>query len=120
MVIEKLGLPQRCPRRKSCNYHRRGAWNWERTRTGTAWLGAVVIIAEIADTGAEVEVQIRAEGGQAYFIQTDVSAETSMQNLADRCFAEFGKVDILVNNAIITYFGGIIQLPLTPGIRRTR
>jgi hypothetical protein len=33
-----------------------------------AWLGAKVIIAEIAETGAEVETLIRSEGGTALFV----------------------------------------------------
>ncbi|MBS7633720.1 SDR family NAD(P)-dependent oxidoreductase, partial [Candidatus Bathyarchaeota archaeon] len=66
-----------------------------------AWLGAKVVIAEIADTGAEVEALIRSEGGTALFVKTNVADENSMNRLAKKTLKEFSKVDILVNNATI-------------------
>jgi len=40
-----------------------------------AWLGAKVIIAEIAETGAQVEALICSAGGAALFVQTDIGDE---------------------------------------------
>ncbi|MHA1303123.1 MAG: SDR family oxidoreductase [Candidatus Heimdallarchaeaceae archaeon] len=77
-----------------------------------AWLGVKVIIAEIRDTGSEVEALIRSEGGTALFIKTDVGDEKSIQALAEKAFDAFGKVDILVNNAIIYRPGTILELPI--------
>lgn len=77
-----------------------------------AWLGAKVIIAEIAETGAEVEALIRSEGGTALYIKTDVSDEKSSKRLAKKACEEFGKVDILVSNATIVKTGSILELPL--------
>ncbi|AKI98322.1 short-chain dehydrogenase [Kosmotoga pacifica] len=77
-----------------------------------AWLGAKVIIAEIRDTGLEVEALIRSERGTALFVQTDVGDEKSIQALAEKAFNTFGKVDILVNNAIIYRPGTILELPI--------
>jgi NAD(P)-dependent dehydrogenase (short-subunit alcohol dehydrogenase family) len=77
-----------------------------------AWLGAKVVIAEIADVGAEVEALIRSEGGTALFVKTNVADENSMNRLAKRTLKEFSKVDILVNNATIAKTGSILELPL--------
>lgn len=77
-----------------------------------AWLGAKVIIAEIANNGKEVENLIRSEGGEALFIKTDVSDEKSMYELAKKAFLEYKKVDILVNNAIVFSFGSILDQSL--------
>ncbi|AEA47859.1 SDR family NAD(P)-dependent oxidoreductase [Archaeoglobus veneficus] len=77
-----------------------------------AWLGAKVVIAEIRDTGAEVEALIRSEGGMALFVRTDVGDEESIKRLANKVFEEFGKVDILINNATVVKTGSILELPL--------
>ena len=65
-----------------------------------AYLRASVVIAEINDTGRETEQMIRAEGGQALFVKTDVSDPSSMEHLHQQILETFGDVDILVNNAV--------------------
>ena len=77
-----------------------------------AWLGAKVVIAEITDDGAEVEALIRSEGGSALYIRTDISDEVSIKRLSEKIFKEFGKVDILINNATIVETGPILKMPL--------
>ena len=68
-----------------------------------AWAGAkVVIIARSADKGKAAEELINRENkpGTALFVATDVSSESSMKAMAKKAFDTFGKVDILVNNAM--------------------
>lgn len=77
-----------------------------------AWLGAKVIIAEISESGAEVEEEICSKGGTAFYFQTDVSDEKSIKELAEKIPKEFGKVNILVNNATIVKTGSILDTPL--------
>ncbi|GAB0107783.1 SDR family oxidoreductase [Nocardia sp. JMUB6875] len=43
--------------------------------------------------------KLRAEGADAHFIQIDVSDEESVRRAAARIEAEFGRLDVLVNNA---------------------
>ncbi|MGA9138755.1 MAG: SDR family oxidoreductase [Methanocella sp.] len=74
-------------------------------------LGAAVVIAEIKDTGAEVESLIRAEGGRALFVKSDISDESSVNALAEQARGTFGKVDILVNNAVTISIGSVLELP---------
>jgi NAD(P)-dependent dehydrogenase (short-subunit alcohol dehydrogenase family) len=69
------------------------------TARALAYLGAEVIIAELNDTGHDTERIILAEGGRALFVRTDVADAESVERLRERVQADFGKVDILVNNA---------------------
>jgi NAD(P)-dependent dehydrogenase (short-subunit alcohol dehydrogenase family) len=66
-----------------------------------AHLGARLVIAEISREGKEVEQIILKGGGEALYIQTDVSAETSVNHLKEVVYETFGPVHILVNNAIL-------------------
>ncbi len=73
-----------------------------------AWLGAKVVIADvIPEEGKYVAELIDRENkpGTALFVNTDVSDEASMKNMAAKAFEKFGKVDILVNNAMIMSLG---------------
>jgi len=64
--------------------------------------GASVVIAEIdAAAGAAAAEELVAEGGRALAIPTDVSDEASVRAMVTQAIGEFGKVDILVNNAAI-------------------
>ncbi|HYG58157.1 MAG TPA: SDR family oxidoreductase, partial [Symbiobacteriaceae bacterium] len=75
-----------------------------------AHLGATVIIAELKQTGAETEALIRAEGDRTQFIQTDVADEASVTHLRDTVLANYGRADILINNAIAVATGPLWQI----------
>lgn len=63
--------------------------------------GASVIVAEINDeNGQRVVKEIEALGGKARFVHTDVSKKADVQGAVDAAVKEFGRLDILVNNAI--------------------
>ncbi len=66
-----------------------------------ARLRARVVIAEVSVTGRETERVIRDRGGEALFVETDVSDEASVEGLARRVEDAFGPADILINNAIV-------------------
>jgi NAD(P)-dependent dehydrogenase (short-subunit alcohol dehydrogenase family) len=63
--------------------------------------GAVAVIAEInAETGRPTAEEISADFGvKARFVVTDVSSKESVLAMVDSTVANFGRVDILVNNA---------------------
>ena len=68
-----------------------------------AWSGAkVVVLARNADKGKAVEGLINSENkpGTALFISTDISDEAAVKAAAQKAVDAFGKVDILVNNAM--------------------
>jgi len=60
----------------------------------------VVVVANHNVAGAESVVSaIRAEGGEAIFVQADVAVEADCQRAMDTAAQAFGRLDILVNNA---------------------
>jgi len=62
--------------------------------------GAAVVLADLADATPQAR-DLQAAGARALAIQVDVADEQSVQALVERTVAEFGRVDILVNNAAI-------------------
>ena len=66
--------------------------------------GAKVVAASRSEeNAAEVLAEIREAGGEAIFVQTDVSDPRQVDRLFDETLRTYGGVDILVNNAGI-YF----------------
>jgi NAD(P)-dependent dehydrogenase (short-subunit alcohol dehydrogenase family) len=65
--------------------------------------GAKVVIGDVlAAQGQQVEAEIRAAGGEAVFVQLDVTKEADWQQAVATAESRFGKLDILVNNAGIS------------------
>jgi NAD(P)-dependent dehydrogenase (short-subunit alcohol dehydrogenase family) len=62
---------------------------------------AVVVSGRRLDEGEKVAQQIRARGGQALFVQTNLAREQDCTNLVRQTVNHFGRLDILVNNAAI-------------------
>jgi NAD(P)-dependent dehydrogenase (short-subunit alcohol dehydrogenase family) len=72
--------------------------------------GAIPVIAEInGQAGSNVAREIAADGGKALAIQTDVSDEQSVADMIGQAIEEFGRIDVLVNNAAI--FSSITRTP---------
>jgi NAD(P)-dependent dehydrogenase (short-subunit alcohol dehydrogenase family) len=62
--------------------------------------GAKVIITDRKDEGAEsVLEEIKRGGGEALFIQQDVTKEEDWQRVIEQTVGRFGNLDILLNNA---------------------
>lgn len=70
---------------------------------------AVVCAARRADEVERVAAEIRAAGGRAVAMPTDVTDNAAVEALAQKAISEFGHLDIWVNNA----GGSPIQAPLT-------
>jgi 7-alpha-hydroxysteroid dehydrogenase len=67
---------------------------------GLAEAGAAVVVAARTRSDLEdVAAQIEAGGGRALVVPTDVTDSSALGNLVDRTVAEFGRLDIVVNNA---------------------
>ncbi len=70
---------------------------------------AVVCAARRADEVERVAADIRAVGGRAVAVPTDVTDVEAVEALAQRAITEFGHLDIWINNA----GGSPVQAPLT-------
>jgi len=73
----------------------------------TAWAfarrGAAVAIVDINGEGAEkVASNIRSQGLKALAVTTDISESNTVDNMTNQVLQEFGRIDILVNNAYIS------------------
>ena len=65
--------------------------------------GAAVVIADISENlGEAVAQEITDAGGVAISVPTDVSDSRSVTDMVERVAAEFGRLDLLHNNAAIT------------------
>ena len=62
--------------------------------------GARIVIGDIQDASATVQ-EIRAAGGQALSILSDISQPGDVQALVNLALTEYDRLDILVNNAAI-------------------
>jgi len=66
--------------------------------------GAKVVVADVNEkTGTETVDTIKNEGGDALFAKLDVSNREQERNAVKDTIAEYGRIDVLINNA------GIIQ-----------
>ena len=77
-----------------------------------AWAGAKVVISDInEELGIEAARIINAENGpdSAMFVKCDVTRESDVKNLAQTAFEKYGKVDILVNNAMNMNLNGPVM-----------
>jgi NAD(P)-dependent dehydrogenase (short-subunit alcohol dehydrogenase family) len=63
--------------------------------------GAKVVIADIKD-GTPVAEKIKAAGGEATYIRTDLSEEKDIVNMIEKTVDIYGQLDILYNNAGIS------------------
>jgi NAD(P)-dependent dehydrogenase (short-subunit alcohol dehydrogenase family) len=70
--------------------------------------GARVVVADIDEAGAaEAAGTVRARGGTALAVRTDVTQLAEVEALADRTYHELGAADVLCNNAGVAAWGGL-------------
>lgn len=68
--------------------------------------GAAVVIAEMnVDRGAESAAAVHAAGGEAIFVPTDVANSENVAALVDKTVVQYGRVDVLYNNAGVQMTG---------------
>lgn len=72
--------------------------------------GARVVVCELSRTRGESAVDaIRKLGGEAMFVDTDVSSESQVKGMVQMALSSFGRVDILVNNAAVLMSYGQVR-----------
>ena len=70
--------------------------------------GAKVVVADVAD-GKPALKEIEGLGAQALVVECDVSREADTLRLATETLAQFGRIDVLVNNAAL--YGSLKRRP---------
>jgi 3-oxoacyl-[acyl-carrier protein] reductase len=74
--------------------------------------GAKLVIADILDKEArQTAEEIQARNGSAIALKVDVTSEEDTLGMAEETIKQFGRIDILVNNAAMVY--GITRKPFT-------
>lgn len=72
----------------------------EATAVRYAEEGAKVVVADIEeDAGRDTVERITDDGGEAVFVQTDISNEDDVQAMIEAAVREYGGLDVLFNNA---------------------
>lgn len=83
------------------------------TAAALAGLGATVALAaRRTERIEELAAKIRAGGGRALAITADVTSEAEASGCVARTVAEFGRLDVLVNNAGTMLLGPAVGAPL--------
>jgi NADP-dependent 3-hydroxy acid dehydrogenase YdfG len=80
---------------------------------------ALVLAARSAERLAEVAEEVRALGGQVLSVQTDVTSHDAVTALVDTAMNEFGRIDVLVNNAGIGKVGEVGSADFTDNVHQT-
>ncbi len=75
--------------------------------------GASVIVADLNGDGAAAVVdEIRADGGRAISMTANCGVQEDVQRVVAEAVAQFGGIDVLVNNAAAQEYGGVEEMDL--------
>ena len=73
--------------------------------------GAKVVVADLqSEKARSVADEVKTLGGEALAVDVDVAEETSVRHLAEVTFANFGRIDILVNDAGIYLKSSVVEM----------
>ena len=75
--------------------------------------GARVVLSSRSESDLRDAVsQIRQKGGDAIFVQADVTKLEDVDRIAERAISEFGRIDSWINNAGTSIFGKLTEVPM--------
>ncbi|HBN26383.1 MAG TPA: hypothetical protein DD405_02815, partial [Desulfobacteraceae bacterium] len=72
--------------------------------------GASVVVNDIDDSANEVVNEIKAQGGKAAAVIAGVGTKEVAEKLVNTAVSEFGKIDVMINNAGILRDGFINKM----------
>ena len=72
---------------------------------------SVVITARRAELLAEVAGTINRQGGKALALTADVTDAAAMESVVDRTVSQFGRIDVMICNAGIGFYGRLTDIP---------
>ncbi len=70
----------------------------------------VVLCSRTGEQLDQVAGEIRAKGGKALIVVTDLTVHGDLENLVSAAINEFGRIDILVNNAARSFLRSLLDL----------
>ena len=75
--------------------------------------GCEVVVAELdPDRGSQAEAELRAATGRGLFVRTDVADESHVSAVVARTADEYGRLDVLVNNAGVNFVRPTLETTL--------
>ena len=73
--------------------------------------GGIAVVVDIdEDGGNQTANAIKAAGGNSIFVKADVSVSADVQAVVKRVVNDFGRIDVLVNNAATQTFKRVVDL----------
>ena len=83
------------------------------TARHAAGRGACVVLAARNENDLRDATEaIRRDGGRAVYAVTDVADAAQVDRIADTALREFGRIDTWVNNAAVSMYGRLMDLPI--------
>src|ERR1700727_3253245 len=73
--------------------------------------GAAVALGDVnSELGEAAARQLREEGARAIFVATDVTERAAIDALVNRAVDEYGRLDIMLNNAGVALTASILEM----------
>jgi glucose 1-dehydrogenase len=73
--------------------------------------GAAVALADVnAELGEAAAKRLRDEGARAIFVATDVTERSAIEARVERAVAEYGRLDIMLNNAGVALNASVLEM----------
>jgi NAD(P)-dependent dehydrogenase (short-subunit alcohol dehydrogenase family) len=69
----------------------------------------VVVVDYVPEGGQETVEMIKRNGGEAIFVETDVSKAAAVEKMVQTTIDTYGKIDILFNNAAVTIPASVVD-----------
>jgi len=72
--------------------------------------GAKVVVVDYAPEGGQETVEmIRRDGGEAIFVETDISKADAVEKMVQKVVETYGRIDVLFNNAAVTIPASVVD-----------
>ena len=94
-----------------CGTHGEGWGNGKAISVLLARQGAKVFGADLSlDAAQETQRIIKEEGGEAHVVAADVTQSVGVQAMVEACLAQYGRIDLLINNVGRSEPGGPVEM----------